>query len=172
MLTNGGEFGAFVVARAIGLAILYATSSVIFGTLYAQIYRSGGAPAMVAVSLAVGLVSWLITFALFVSLRAGFGSVPPMMAANRKALTTSGGEIGAFLIAYVAIMAFGSVLTRWVISGITSWMRANGHANLIVVVSLGSSAVIALIFFAIFVGLRSAIAGPSAASGAYPPPPR
>jgi uncharacterized membrane protein YeiB len=114
-------------------------------------------------------VSWVVTFGLFVALRAGFGGVPPMIAADRNAATTSGGEIGAFFLAYVAVTVIMGAVTSWGIAGVYMWLRRNGHAELSILVSLGVSLVSALIFLPVFIGLRGAIAGSSRVPGAYPP---
>jgi hypothetical protein len=173
-LTNGGEIGAFFLARAIVVAITLVATRMFLGTLYLQVYRSGGAVAMTVATLGVGLVGWLVTLLLLILFRAGFGSVPPTVAADRSAVTTSGAEVGAFLLTYVAVAIILSVFNALVMGQVYGWLRTNGHADLIIVVSLGISAVTAVIFFPIFVALRGAMARSSPAAGAgvwdRPPP--
>src|SRR5262249_5970956 len=97
-LTNGGEIAAFVVARASTIAVIYAVNMMFLSALYMQLYRSVGAAAISAVGFGVVAVGWIITLVLFLLFRAGFGGVPPTVAApaDKNAVTTSGGEIGAF----------------------------------------------------------------------------
>src|SRR5690242_3146716 len=100
-LTNGEEIGAFAVARAISVAAFYVVNWMFFSSLYLQLYRSVGIAGTMAVSLGLGLVGWLLTLLLLVLFRAGFGGVPPMVAADSRAVTTSGPEVGAFFLTYV-----------------------------------------------------------------------
>ncbi len=165
-LTNGGEIGAFFLARAIVVAIIFVATRMFLGALYLQVFRSGGAIAMTAATLTVGLVGWLLTLLLLVLFRAGFGSVPPTVAADRSAVTTSGGEVGAFLLTYVGVAVIVSVFNALVLGQVYGWLRTNGHADLIILVSLGISAVTAVIFLPIFVALRGAMAGSAPAAGA------
>jgi hypothetical protein len=81
------------------------------------------------------------------------------VAADSRAVTTSPGELGAFLLAYVGVTAIVSLFNVWVTPGIYGWMRTNGHTGSIILVSLGVSAVAAVIFFLVFVALRGAMAG-------------
>jgi hypothetical protein len=157
--TTGEEVAAFVLARAISIAAFYVANWLFFATLYVQLYRSGGMAAAMAAGLAFGLVGWLLTLLLLVLFRAGFGGVPPTVAADTGAVTTSPAELGAFLLSYMGVTAIVSLFNVWVTPGIYGWMRANGHTGSIILVSLGIAAVSAIMFFPMFIALRGAMAG-------------
>ena len=161
--TNGGEIAAFVVARVITIAIIYAVSMMFLSALYLQLYRSVGAATVAAVGFGVMAAGWLITLVLFLLFRAAFGGVPPAVAApaEKNAVTTSGGEIGAFAIAALIVMVAVSLVNTYVIVGLYRWMRANGYGAEMALVSIGISAGYAVVFFLIFIALRNVMAGPA-----------
>ena len=103
-LTNGGEIAGFFVARTIVLVLVAVGSAFVLYPIYAWALQMGG-PVLVAVAThSVNLVAWLVTLILFVVMRSGFGGVPPRVAGRRDAVTSSGGEIAAFLIAVLIVM--------------------------------------------------------------------
>jgi hypothetical protein len=164
--TTGGEIAAFFLARAMSLAVYYAANAMFLGPLYLQVYKVGGRAAMMAFGIAIGLVGWLITLLLLVVVRGGLGGVPPAVAVDRNAIMTSGAEIGAFLLAFVANTMLLTMLNTLVIAGIYQWLRVSGHTGFTALVALGVSAVSAVVFFVIFVALRGAMVRPAPAGGA------
>jgi len=164
--TNGGEIAAFFLARAISLALYYAANALFLAPVFMQAYKVGGRAAMTVVGVAIALVWWLITLLFLVVFRAGLRSVPPAMAMDRGAIITSGAEIGAFLLAFVANTMLLSVFNTLVLAGLYQWVRTSGHPGFMTLVSLGVSAVSAVVFFLIFIALRSAMARPAPAGGA------
>jgi hypothetical protein len=167
-LTNGGEIAAFFLARAISLTLYYLASSMFLSALLLQAYHVGGRGLMTIAGLAASLVGWLVTLLLLVLFRAGLGGVPPTVAApeNRSTVTTSGAEVGAFLLAFVATSLLVSAFNTMAFGSIYGWLRASGHAGFMPLVSLGVSAVSAAVFFLIFVALRGAMARPALAGDA------
>jgi uncharacterized membrane protein YhaH (DUF805 family) len=157
--TNAGEVGAFFLARAIVVALLMAGTPFLLAPLYLQLYRSGGAMLMTVTTQGVSFLGWLITFLLFLAFRSGFGAVPAMVAGQgrRDALTTSAGEIGAFLIALVIMMVAFYVVNSFLLVGVYASLRRSGQMYLAVPVSIAISIVTATVFFLLFIALRSAL---------------
>jgi fatty acid desaturase len=116
----------------------------------------------------VSFVTWLVTLLLFLALRGGFGGVPPMVAGygrRRDAVTSSAGEIAAFLVAALIAMVLVWVFTVFVLAGIYTSLRQTGQMMWVLPVSLGVSAVSAVVFFLIFIATRGAMPGAAAADG-------
>jgi uncharacterized membrane protein YhaH (DUF805 family) len=164
-LTNSAEAAAFFVARAIIVAILFVANPYVLAPLYTQLFRSGGSFILVTIlSLSVGFVAWLVTLALFVALRGGFGGTPPWVAGDRgrNAVTSSGGEIGAYLIAVLVVMVVFTALNT-TMAGVYASLRQSGGAAWVTAAGLAFSAVAAVVCFLIFTAVRSAMPGvPSA----------
>ena len=76
-LTNSREAGAFFLARAIVVAIMYFVTPYVLSPIYLQLFRSGGALLMTVGTLSVGFLAYLVTLLLFLVFRSGFGGVPP-----------------------------------------------------------------------------------------------
>ena len=163
-LTNSREAAAFFVARAIIVAVMLFATPLVLSPLYMQLFRSGGAALMTVGTLSVGFVAWLVTLVLFLALRGGFAGVPPRVAGDgrRDRMTTSAGEIAAYLVSLVLVMLVLSFLTGFALGPIYASLRQSGGTIWIAPVSLGVSAVTAVVFFLIFIALRGAM--PAAAS--------
>src|SRR5262245_4120329 len=121
-LTNGGELGAFFLARAIVVVLLMVGSPFVLSPIYVQLYQTGGAVLMTIATMSVSVLAWLITLVLFLVFRGGFGAVPTMVVGNgrRDAVTSSGGEIGAYLIAVLIVLVVFYVFNAFVLAGIYS----------------------------------------------------
>jgi uncharacterized membrane protein YhaH (DUF805 family) len=167
VLTNSREAAGFFLARAIVIAIYFVATPMLLVPLYGQLARSGGAALIPIATTGVSIVTWLVTLLLFLALRAGFGGVPPAVAGRRDAMTTSAAEIAAFLIAALIVMVVIWTLTIYVLSGIYVSLRASGGAMWITAVALAVSAVSAVVFFLIFIALRSAMSPPISADGQF-----
>jgi uncharacterized membrane protein YhaH (DUF805 family) len=163
-LTNLRETWAFFLARAIVVAAQFAATPVLLAPLYMQLARSGGAALMSAASLGVSLVMWLATLLVFLVLRGGMRGVPAIVAkpGRRADVTTSSGEIGAFIIALLIVMVIFSVLNVLVIVPTYTSLRQSGQVALVVPISLFISAATAAAFYLVFIALRSVM--PHAAS--------
>jgi len=166
-LTNSREATAFFVARAIAVAIFYVINPLLLAPLYMELVRAGNANLIALVSTGVSLVLWLATLLLFLALRAGFGGVPAMVAARRDAMTTSGAEIGSFLIAMLIVMAILWALTTFVMTGVYAALRQSGQMFLVLPVSISVSVVSAIVFFLLFIAMRSGMSGAPATDGQF-----
>jgi hypothetical protein len=161
-LTNWGEAAAFLLARALIIGFLFFAYPALLAAFYLQLVRQGGANLVMAVSQGVAAVSWLLTLVLFLLFRAGFGAVPPAVAQDRRdAVTSSGGEIGAFLLSAIVVMATFTGLGQWVLPGVYISLRNSGHPEVIAAVSLSFSVVASVVFFLIFIALRAAMSSPA-----------
>jgi uncharacterized membrane protein YhaH (DUF805 family) len=167
VLTNSREAAGFFLARAIVVAIYFIMMPLALTPLYMQLIRSGGASLMPVVTTGVSVVTWLVTLLLFLALRAGFGGVPPVVAGHgrRDAVTSSAAEIGAFLIAFVIVVAAVWTLTMFVLAGVYASLQRSGGTMWITPVAIAVSVVSAVVFFLIFIALRSAMSGPASAEG-------
>ena len=163
-LTNAGEVGAFFLARAIIVAIMYFVTPYVLSPIYLQLFRSGGALLMTVGTLSVGFLAYLVTLLLFLVFRSGFGGVPLRVAGygRRDAVTSSAGEIGAYLIAVLVVMVLFAVLNATILLAVYTSLRQSGATTLVLPVSLSVSAVSAVVLFLIFISVRSAM--PAAAS--------
>jgi uncharacterized membrane protein YhaH (DUF805 family) len=165
-LTNSREAAAFFVARAVVVPIyFFVLTPLVLTSLYMAVFRAGAAALLTLVSTSISFATWLITFVLFLALRAGFGGVPPRVGGRREAMTSSAGEIAAFLIA-----ALISILLIWAASmfGLTALyasLRQSGQAMWVTPLALGVSAVSAIVFFLIFIAIRGAMPGAATADG-------
>jgi len=166
--TNGAEAGAFFLARAITVAILYAVNPLLT-PLYLQLFRSGagGVAVVTAVSTSISALAWLVTFLLFIAFRGGFGGVPAMVGARRNAVTSSGGEIGAYFIAALIAMAGAYALNIFVLTGVYTSLRQSGGPMAIVPISLAISVGWAVVAFLILIAIRSAMPSAATADGAH-----
>lgn len=168
-LTNPREVAAFFLARVIVLAVYFVIAPMLLTPLFMQLFQAGGAIMMTFATLSVGFLTWLVTLVLFLALRGGFGGVPPRVAGQgrRDALTSSAGEIAAFLIAVLIVMVVVSAFNALVLPGIYALARQSGGTMWVMPISLGISLVSAVAFFLIFVAMRGAM---PAAAGADGPP--
>ncbi len=160
-LTNGAEVGAFSLARAIVVVILMVATPLLLSPLYLQLFRSGGAAMMTVATLSVSFIAWLITLLLFLAFRGGFGGVPPIVAGDgrRDAMTSSAGEIGAFLIAILVVMVAFSLFSTFVMARVYASLGQSGRIYLVMPLSIAISIATAVVFFLVFIALR----------GAFPP---
>jgi hypothetical protein len=164
-LTNSGEVVAFLLARVLTYGFMFFASPFLLAPLYVQLLQSGGRSLMVAASEGVSVVVWLVTLLLFLLFRAGFGAVPEIVAPpdRQAAVVTSGGEIGAFLLSVVIVLAAVTALNILVMPGVYASFRAGGGGSTaLVAIPLGVAIVSGVVFFLLFVALRAAMSRPAA----------
>jgi uncharacterized membrane protein YhaH (DUF805 family) len=163
-LTNSREAGAFFLARAIIVAIMFLATPYVFSPIYMQLLQVGGPILMTVGTLSISFLAYLLTLALFLVFRGGFGGVPPRVAGygRRDAVTSSAGEIGAYLIAVLIVMVLVSIFTGAVLTAVYVSLRQSGQMSWAVPISLSVSAVSAVVLFLIFIAIRGAM--PAAAS--------
>ena len=158
-LTNSGEIAGFFLARAIVVVLMAVAAPFVLSPLYFQLFQAGGAILLALATHSVNFVAWLVTLMLFVLLRSGFGGVPPRVAGRRDAVTSSGGEIAAFLIAVLIVMIAVAAFTRFVLVDFYVALQRSGQVILVVPISLAVSAVASVVFFLIFIAVRGAMPG-------------
>ena len=170
-LTNAGEVGAFFLARAIIVAVLMVGSPFLLSPLYMQLYQAGGAVLMTVATLSVSFIGWLLTLVLFIVFRSGFGAVPAMVAGQgrRDAVTSSAGEIGAYLIALLIVMGVFYVINTFVLVGVYTSLRQSGQMFLAMPLSIAIAVVTAVVFFLLFIAVRSAMPAVPSAGGPFEP---
>jgi uncharacterized membrane protein YhaH (DUF805 family) len=123
---------------------------------------------MTLVTTSISFVTWLVTLVLFLALRGGFGGVPAMVAGQgrRDGVTSSAGELAAFLVAALTAMLLVWATSVFVLAQVYTSLRQSGQAIWVTPIALGLSAVSAVVFFLIFIALRGAMPGAVAAEGA------
>jgi hypothetical protein len=159
-ITNGREIGAYALAQAIKIVLSFAVS---LSGLLLPVYlwassQGGGGMVVMAVSLAVSLFWAVVLLVLFLLLRGALGGVPTMVAGpgREQSVTSSGGEIGAYVIATAILLAVMSVLSSTVLGPIYVALTRAGERGLAVGVGVLISTIGAVIVYAIFIGLRAA----------------
>lgn len=163
-LTNSREVATFFIARAIVVAVLFAASPVLLTPLYMELLRAGGAALMTVGTLSVSIVAWLVTLLLFVALRGGLGGVPPMVGSS-DTVTSSSGEIGAYVIAVLIVIILVYGFNMVVLGPIYASLRQSGGTMWVMPLSLAVAAATAVVFFVIFIALRSGMSGTASAGG-------
>jgi len=162
-ITNGREIGAYAIAQAVKIALTYAVSfSGLLSPLYLAAYRSGGAIGVIPVTFVINVLWGGIALLLFLALRAALGGVPTMVADSESALTSRGGEIGAFVVAYLLMIIVVLTLNALLLAPIYAALGRGGQSELIFAVGLSISLVNAVLVYLLFVGLRSAFCRPVA----------
>lgn len=158
-LTNGREIGAYAIAQAIKLALTYAVGfSGLLSPLYLAAFKAGGAVGVVPVTFVINVIWGGVALLLFLALRAAFGSVPAMVAGSGRdsAFTSRGGEIGAFVIAYLILVVVVLALHSAFLAPIYAELGRNGQRQIVMLIGLSVSVVNAILVYPIFIGLRSA----------------
>jgi|HubBroStandDraft_1064217.scaffolds.fasta_scaffold119977_1 hypothetical protein len=162
-LTSWGEAAAFLLARVLTYGFMFFAYPVLMAAVYQQLIRSGGTDLIMVVSQGMSALVWLVTLLLFLAFRGGFGAVPAIVAPpnRRNEFTSSGGEIGAYVLSVVVVMAALTGLNSWVLRGVYTSLRTSGHADAIQAVGLAVSAAAAIVFFLLFIALRAMLAAPA-----------
>ena len=158
-LTNAREIGAYAIAQAVKLALTYAVSfSGLLSPLYLAAFKAGGAIGVVPVTFAINIIWGSVALLLFLALRAALGGVPLMIGGSGRdsAFTSRGGEIGAFIIAYVLMMIVVLLLHSAYLGPVYAALSRGGQSQIVFAIALAISLVNALIVYPIFIGLRSA----------------
>jgi hypothetical protein len=111
------------------------------------------------VTVALNILWGGVVLLLFLALRAGLRGVPSMVAgADREsAFASRGGEIGAFVIAYLVIVIAAMVLNGLFLSSIYVSLGRAGQQQVVFAIGLAISLVSAVLVCVLFIGLRSAI---------------
>ena len=144
-LTSSREVAAFFIARAIVIAVLFVASPILLAPLYMALLRAGGATLMTVGNLSVSIVGWLVTLLLFLALRGGMGGVPPMVGRG-DAVTSSSGEIGAYVISVVIVMVVVYGFNMVMLGPIYASLRQSGGTMWVLPVSLAVAAATAVVF--------------------------
>ena len=152
--TNAREILAFFVAellKTIGAYMLALTGAL--SPLYLWAIHIGGHPLLLTVSVGISAVWGAAVFVLFILFRSLFGGVPTIV--SRGEATMRGGEIGAFVIAYVIVLAAIFLLNELFLAHV---YVALGRM-LAPLLGLGVSAIGAVIVFILFLALRRPMVG-------------
>jgi hypothetical protein len=158
-ITNGREVGAYTIAQAIKIALVYAVSfSGLLSPLYMAAFKTGGPIAVLPVTFSINVVWGGVTLLLFVGLRAALGGVPAMIAGpgQEGIFTSRGGEIGAFVIAYLLMMVVLMIVSGLFLSALYGSLNHNGQMQIVYAIGLSISLFNATATFLIFVALRAA----------------
>jgi hypothetical protein len=163
-LTNPLEILAFFLSQVVRIAAQYGLAWLVLTALYGKLVHAGAAMLIAPISIAVGTVFWAAVLPLFLVLRMALGGVPEVVAGpdRRHSFTSSGGEIGAYALAYLIELILSWLLNILVMGLIYVALRTAGHTMLILPVTVTISAAFAAIFFLLFIALRRAFSGSTA----------
>lgn len=112
-ITNAREILAFIVAELIKTIGTYVLTFIgALNPLYLWAIHTGSQPLLLTVSAGISAVWGAAVFVLFILFRALFDGVPSIARnqGREAARMTCGGEIGAFVLAYVIVLAVILVL--------------------------------------------------------------
>src|SRR5258708_15757786 len=158
-LTNGREIGSYAIAQAIKIALTFSVSfSGLLSPIYSAAFGSGGAIAIVPVTFALNVIWGSIGLLLFLAFRAALGGVPAMVAGpgRESAFTSRGGEIGAFVVAYLLLIVLLLALNSLFLAPIYAALNHAGQSQMVFAIGLSISLVNATLVYLIFIALRSA----------------
>ena len=160
-VTTGREAAAFSLTHAIRIAVQTGLDAWVLVPIYGRLAASHSSGWISVISIVFGIVMWLAALPLFLGFRALFGGVPPLLAkpGGEYSFTSSGGEIGAYVLSYVIEFIISSILSIWMLAKLYVALRANNQQVLVMPVSLVYSAVLALLFFLVFIGFRRIFIG-------------
>jgi hypothetical protein len=155
--TNAREILAFVVAellKTIG-AYMLALAGVL-SPLYLWAIHIGGHSLLLTVSVGISAVWGAAVLVLFILFRSLFGGIPTLVSRGQDAgSATCSGEIGAFVIAYIIVLAVIFLLNELFLAHV---YVALGRM-LAPLLGLGVSAIGAVIVFILFLALRRPMVG-------------
>ena len=158
-ITNGREVGAYAIAQTAKIAFTYAVSlSGLLSPLYLAAYHYGGPIAVFPVTFAMSLVWGAVTLILFLLLRAGLSGVPVMIAGPERenVVTTRGGEIGAFVIAYLTVAVALMVLNGMYLGVLYASLSRGGQGAIAFAIGVSFSTAGAALIYVLFIALRAA----------------
>src|SRR3984957_278685 len=158
-IANGREIGAYAIAQAIKIALTYALSiSGLLTPVYLWAYHNGGPMAVVPVTVAISACWAAVLLVLFLGLRAALGGVPTMIAepGRAHAVTSRGGEIGAYAIAYAILIAVLTAINGAVLGPVYGAMNRAGQHGAAVVLALSVAIAGVVVVYLLFIGLRAA----------------
>ena len=169
-LTNPAEVLAFALSQVVKIGVNLVLGRFVLATLYGRLLHTGGAMFIAPISLGIGIILGLAAFPLFLALRMAFGGVPAVVAGSNRqsAFTTSGGEIGAYALAYVIELILWWLFNILVMSKIYVALQAAGRTTLVLPLTLMLTIALAAIFFLLFTGLRRAFSGSAVPAGRTP----
>jgi hypothetical protein len=103
-ITNGREVLAYALAQLLKLAVVYAlTFARTLGPLYVWAFHTAGQAGIFAISIVLNAIWLPLVLIVFLTARGLLGGVPAIVAQRADAFTSSGSEIGAFVLAYVLL---------------------------------------------------------------------
>jgi hypothetical protein len=151
-ITSGREICAFIAAeliKTVGAYLVAFTGAL--SPLYLSALHAGNRSLVWVVSAGISVFWGAVVFVLFVLFRGLFGGVPTIVNRNQDAtVTTRGGEIGAFVVAYGIVLPVILVLNGLFLAPAYAAL-GRAFAPLL---GLGTSIVGAVIVYILFIALR------------------
>ena len=134
---------------------------VLLTPLYAQLRQTGGQGLVETAISSVSFMTWVVTLPLFILLRGRFGGAPPIVAGRGRSdvMTSSIGEIMAYVSAVLIVMVVVWTLGAFLLAGVYTSLREAGHSDWMEPVSFAVLAASAVLVFPIFIALRGAMPG-------------
>ena len=155
-LTDLPEIAAYVLAHAAGFAWGFTVNPMIFRSLVAQGHRDHLMLVIIALGIAVAVVVLLI-FLLLRKAIAGSGAPPPPANVRPSPKFTDLPEIGAYVLAHAAGIAWNAIVTPLIFRSLIE----GGHRTLLPGIGISLSITVSIVVLLLFLFLRKAMAGPS-----------
>jgi hypothetical protein len=156
-LTDFPEVVAYGLAHAAGIAWGFFVSPLIIRSLIAQGYREHIVLALIAHTLAVSIVV-LLLFLLLRQAIGGSGAPPPPANAPAPPVKfTDGPELGAYVLAHAAGIAWNTLVTPLIFRQLI----AQGLQHVLMPIGLGLSITVSIVVLLIFLFLRKVMSGPA-----------
>jgi hypothetical protein len=158
-IANGREIGAYAIAQAIKLALTFGLSiSGLLTPIYLWAYQNGGVVAVVPVTVMISVFWAAVLLILFLALRGALGGVPTMIAepGREHAVTSRGGEIGAYVIAYAILIAVLTAINGAVLAPVYTSLNHDGRHSAAMTLALVIAFAGAIVVYIVFIGLRAA----------------
>jgi high-affinity Fe2+/Pb2+ permease len=156
-LTDVPEIAAYVLAHMAGLAWGYGVNPMIFRSLVAQGHRDH----LVLVAVALGIAVSVVVLVIFLLLRramAGSGAPPPPANVPPPPVKfTDLAEIGAYVLAHAAGIAWNAIVTPLFFRSLLE----QGHRTLLPGVGFALSITVSIVVLLLFLFLRKAMSAPS-----------
>jgi hypothetical protein len=157
-VSNGREISAYAIAQITKIALTYAVSlSGLLSPLYIAAYHRGGPFAIFPVSVAISVVWGAVALALFLLVRTALGGVPAMIAGSGRenVVTTRGGEIGAFIVAYLTVTVVLMIVNGVFLAFFRNSLSQGGQSAIAFAVGVSLSIAGAVVVYFLFIGLRA-----------------
>jgi hypothetical protein len=156
-LTDFPELTAYVLAHAAGFAWAFTVNPMIIRSLAAHGYGAHLLLAVVAMTVAASLVVLLIFLVLRKAMTGAGAAPPPADRPVAPAPFTDLAELGAYVLAHAAGIAWGALVNPMIFRSLI----AQGYREHLAMIGIPISIAVSVVVLLIFLGLRKAMTLPA-----------